>query len=236
LLAPIEVPGGMTRCRMIHRPALFVVLAILGAASVPPIAASAAQVARGCTEAETPVFRDAFAVLKADLGPVMGEPVSCWYVRPGEDPVFQDTTAGLAYHYPGPWVTVFTDGYRHWAITPDGPVYWEGASSRIPEHVCAWKPGGDPTVAAWWLIPGRPLWTVIVGSFETREEAERLGVAMCVSGLSAGVVYSSDFASLAPGYWVTHSGAFSDGGQAAGEAGRLRALGFADAYPRELRR
>jgi hypothetical protein len=115
-------------------------------------------------------------------------------------------------------------------------MYWEGLSSQIPDNVCAWERGtGRPTVGPW-FGPDLTFWTVVVGSFQTLEEAEDLGVRMCTAGLSAGVVLTSEYSSLNPGYWVTHSGSFSDRWQAANEAERLRSIGFDGAYPRELRR
>ena len=212
-------------------------LAILCAWSLGPVPAVATQLAAQCAPGERPAFRDAFAQLKADLGPVMGEPTSCWYFKPGDDAVFQDTTAGLAYHRPAFALTIFTDGWRHWATTTHGPMYWEGPASQIPDEVCSWEPGtGRPTVADWFGPRNAVFWTVVVGSFETRAEAEDLGVRLCTGGLSAGVLFSSDYRSLNPGFWVTHSGFFLDRRQAAQEAVRLRGLGLAGAYPRETRR
>ena len=212
-------------------------LAILGVSWVAPAPTLAMQHSAECAPGEVPVFRDAFAQLKADLGPIMGEPTSCWYFKPGDDAVFQDTTTGLAYHRPAFALTIFTDGWRHWARTTHGPMFWQGVSSQIPDEVCGWEPGtGRPTVGEWFGPRGAAFWTVIVGSFQTRTEAEDLGVRLCTGSLSAGVLFSSDYRSLNPGYWVTHSGFFLNRGEAAQEAVRLQGIGLAGAYPRELRR
>ena len=220
------------------RHAVTIVAALVLAATLGvPLPAAAAP---HCAPGEVPAFRDAFAQLRADLGPVMGEPASCWYVKAGHDGVFQDTTTGLAYHWPVVWLTVFTDGQRRWALTTHGPAYWEGSESAPPERSCGWGPGGEPAVSRLGAYAGPeppPHWTVIAGSFETREEAERLGGRLCVAGLQdADVLRSDDYGSLRPGYWVAHAGRFPSRAQAAAAADRMRALGFDGTYPRELRR
>jgi hypothetical protein len=50
--------------------------------------------------------------------------------------------------------------------------------------------------------------------------------------LDAGVLFSSDFRSLRPGYWVVFSGTFSAQPDAARRADRARELGYSSAYPR----
>ena len=81
-----------------------------------------------------------------------------------------------------------------------------------------------------------PYWTVILGSFDTKSEAEALAGRLRANGASPRVMYSSGFASLRPGYWITHVGRFSDEAGADREAKRLRSLSFSGAYAREIRR
>ena len=46
--------------------------------------------------------------------------------------LIQQTTTGLVvYDKLGDTVS-FTDGWRHWAITPSGPVAWEGTDAAPP--------------------------------------------------------------------------------------------------------
>jgi cell division septation protein DedD len=83
---------------------------------------------------------------------------------------------------------------------------------------------------------GQAYWTVIVGSFTSRGEADALASRLRAQGYNPLVLFSSDYASLNPGYWVTHIGRFWDREGANSAAQRLRELGFSGAYPREIRR
>ena len=125
-------------------------------------------------------------------------------------------------------------------MTTHGPAYWEGPESAPPDRVCGWSAGGEPAVARLGVYGGPeppPHWTVIAGSFETREEAERLGGQLCLAGFQdAEILYSSDFANLNPGWWVAYSGIFRDRASAAQHARYLQARGFGGAYPRWVSR
>jgi hypothetical protein len=79
-------------------------------------------------------------------------------------------------------------------------------------------------------------WTVIVASLSTQGEAEQTTEQLRAAGLQADILESNKYSSLKPGYWVVYSGRFSGSEQTAGEAARLRGLGFSDAYAREIRR
>jgi hypothetical protein len=46
------------------------------------------------------------------------------------------------------------------------------------------------------------------------------------------VLFSSDYSSLRPGYWVVFSGSFGSVGEAAARTARAQELGYTDAYPR----
>jgi hypothetical protein len=88
-----------------------------------------------CRPGEAPEFRLGFALLKEQLGPLMGEPAECEHLDRARDDTLQRTSTGLAYYRPATNTPVFTDGYRHWAWTADGLVAWEGAAGlgRLPE-------------------------------------------------------------------------------------------------------
>ena len=69
------------------------------------------------------------------------------------------------------------------------------------------------------------------GTHDPREEADKVSAELRTAGLPAGVLFSSDYPSLNPGYWVTFSGVFDAEQRAdqhrellarAGFAGRVR--------------
>lgn len=75
-------------------------------------------------------------------------------------------------------------------------------------------------------------YTVVLASSADRSQAE--ATASRASGVSGvhGVLNSSDFASLRPGYWVAFAGVHSTTAAASSAATTLRARGFGDAYVR----
>jgi tetratricopeptide (TPR) repeat protein len=79
-------------------------------------------------------------------------------------------------------------------------------------------------------------WTVIVASEATRDSAERFAAELRQQGYDGEVLFSSDFSSLNPNYWVAYSGRFRDKASADQLSAQLKAAGFAVAYPREVRR
>lgn len=110
----------------------------------------------------------------------------------------------------------------------------------------AYSPGsGGPSVGSassggsgdWTRDSG---WTVVVASIAESEggraEAGRRAAALIAQGFPAGVLYSGDFRSLNPGYWVTFSGQFNTKAEAYAHAQVLRGAGYADCYQREVTR
>lgn len=79
---------------------------------------------------------------------------------------------------------------------------------------------------------GVSAYTVVLASSADRSQAE--ATASRASGVSGvhGVLNSSDFASLRPGYWVAFAGVHSTRAAANSAAATLRARGFGDAYVR----
>jgi hypothetical protein len=74
-------------------------------------------------------------------------------------------------------------------------------------------------------------WAVVLASKQTRGQAELQ--ASRASGLgSSGVLNSTNYVSLRPGYWVAYAGPFHSRELAQAETNRYRRNGFADAYPR----
>lgn len=80
--------------------------------------------------------------------------------------------------------------------------------------------------------PGGSGFTVILASKGSEAEARSLQSQATAAGLDAGVLYSSNFRSLRPGYWVVFSGTFSTATDAGRRAARAKELGYTDAYPR----
>lgn len=103
----------------------------------------------------------------------------------------------------------------HGGGSPTAPV--ESAPEPVPNS-------GD------W--PGGSGFTAILASLPSQSAAESTQAEATGRGLDAGILYSSDFASLRPGYWVVFSGVFSNDSDAADRANRAHRLGYSDAYPR----
>jgi hypothetical protein len=92
----------------------------------------AQPVAPYCNPGQTPVFANAMAALKAQVGNSMGTPVECEHaVSPTGDTV-QQTSTGLAAYSRITNTVSFTDGWHHWAITPRGFLQWEGSQPDPP--------------------------------------------------------------------------------------------------------
>jgi hypothetical protein len=80
--------------------------------------------------------------------------------------------------------------------------------------------------------PGGSGYTVILASSRAESDARAVQRRASDAGLDAGVLRSSDFASLRRGYWVVFSGTFEQVDGASGRQSRARSLGFPDAYTR----
>jgi hypothetical protein len=82
-----------------------------------------------CPAGQVPQWDRAFVPLKQAVGDAMGEPVECEHPNPDNGDELQRTTTGLAVFDQRRGEPVFTDGWRHWALSPQGPVYWEETGS-----------------------------------------------------------------------------------------------------------
>ncbi len=80
--------------------------------------------------------------------------------------------------------------------------------------------------------PGGSAYSAMLGAFSSEWRARSRQREASERGLDAGVLYSSNFSSLTPGYWVVFSGSFSRSSEAAERARQARALGYSDSYPR----
>ena len=101
------------------------------AASAEP-AATAAPSAPYCSPGQAPAFDPRLVELKQRLGDTMGAPVECAHPGSAVSDTIQQTSTGLAEFNQLTGTASFTDGWRHWALTPSGLVAWEGNQSEPP--------------------------------------------------------------------------------------------------------
>lgn len=84
--------------------------------------------------------------------------------------------------------------------------------------------------------PGGSAYTAMLGAFSVESNAWARQREATDRGLDAGVLWSSDYSSLTPGYWVVFSGSFPSSAEAAERASRAKELGYTDSYPRFVSR
>jgi hypothetical protein len=80
--------------------------------------------------------------------------------------------------------------------------------------------------------PGGSGFTAVLASVSSEAEARSIETEATGRGLDAGVLFSSDYSSLRPGYWVVFSGVYPNAEGAETRASRAHELGYSDAYPR----
>ena len=90
----------------------------------------------------------------------------------------------------------------------------------------------NPSVGSGGDWPGGSGYAVVLASKTSETEARATQRRASNAGLDAGILVSSEFSSLRPGYWVVFSGSYSSQQQAAERQARARTLGFGDAYVR----
>ena len=105
-----------------------------GAAGYQPSAGAHADQpsAPFCGPGQALVFAGGLADLKRHLGDGMGTPLECEHPTSAIGDTIQQTTTGLAAYNKLTNTVSFTDGWRHWALTPHGPVNWEGTDPNPP--------------------------------------------------------------------------------------------------------
>jgi len=85
-----------------------------------------------CLSGQNPAFVNGLQTLHQQIGNVMGLPVECEHPATVVGDTVQQTTTGLAAYNSLTNTDTFTDGWHHWALTPNGLVAWEGTDSRPP--------------------------------------------------------------------------------------------------------
>jgi hypothetical protein len=98
-----------------------------------PRADSSAPTAPYCAPGETPAFAANMASLIREVGSDMiGTPLECPHPGASTGDLIQVTTTGLVAYDKLRDTLSFTDGWRHWAVTPRGFVAWEGTDATPP--------------------------------------------------------------------------------------------------------
>lgn len=104
-----------------------------------------------------------------------------------------------------------------------------GTTTTGPTGTTADTSGGWPE--------GRDGWTVIVFGYPGDEQRARASAAdLQEDGFDAGVLDSSQYSSLCPGFWVVFSGVFADRSSAERRERELARAGYAGVFVREIRR
>jgi hypothetical protein len=85
-----------------------------------------------CQKGQQPTFELGVARLKQQLGDTMGTPVECEHPVSANGDTIQQTTTGLVIYRAATNTVIFTDGWRHWALTSRGMVSWEGTEADPP--------------------------------------------------------------------------------------------------------
>jgi hypothetical protein len=93
---------------------------------------AAAPGAPYCGPGQAPGFDGRLLELKQRLGDTMGVPVECAHPGGAVSDTIEQTSTGLAEFNQLTGTASFTDGWRHWAVTPRGFVAWEGSQSEPP--------------------------------------------------------------------------------------------------------
>lgn len=92
--------------------------------------------------------------------------------------------------------------------------------------------GKDAAGSSDWPI-GVTAWTAILASTRSESDARSAKGRVSAGGDPAGVLFSSDFSDLRPGYWVVFSGRFGSRDTAIAQAAKLRP-DFPSAYARRI--
>jgi serine/threonine protein kinase len=81
---------------------------------------------------------------------------------------------------------------------------------------------------------GESAYSALLGAFSSEAGARKWQRRALARGLEAGVLYSSRYSSLSPGYWIVFSGRFASSEEADARAARARALDFPGSYAKEV--
>src|SRR5688572_19049265 len=118
-----------------------------------------ATVEASCGVCQTTQFRGGFALLKSQLGEVMGTALECEYYD-AEGNVSQRTTTGVVLYSSETNAVMFMAGNQHWVWTGEGLAYWIDPVQTAPPQ--------SPFVETWTATPLRVMsYNILFGAGAT---------------------------------------------------------------------
>lgn len=93
---------------------------------------------------------------------------------------------------------------------------------------------GNAGIATW--PSGKTAYTVVLVSAKRKAQAKAKAREAKGRGIPAGILNSSNYSSLNPGYWVVFAGQYNTVGAARSKASDYQSQGFPQAYPRQVKK
>jgi hypothetical protein len=133
--------------------------------------------------------------------------------------------------------------------TPTTPTTTTPTIPTLPGEPPPTTPGGTPPpsggggnggggngggVESW--PDGKTAYTVVLVSAKSRSQADAKAQEAKGRGIPAGILRSNNFSSLNPGYWVVFAGQYDSADAARNKAEEYQGQGFAQAYPRLVKK
>jgi hypothetical protein len=114
---------------------------------------------------------------------------------------------------------------------PTAPGTDTAATETQPTETEPPGTGGGSGTSDW--PAGETAWTAILSSVRSEADARAAKARLAAAGEDAGVLFSSDYAGLRPGYWVVFSGSYPSKSAAEAQARALSGR-FPGAYARRI--
>lgn len=125
------------------------------------------------------------------------------------------------------------------AVAKPPPEKSRGTSRQVstaPVKVKETAAPSRPELVAGDDWPGGSAYTVVLASLASENQASDFAAEARSNGLDTGILFSSDYSSLNPGYWVVFSGTYQTSDGASERANYAQSLGYTDTYPRFVSR